>query len=113
MWYGNEIILHHDHVRGEVPFDECVIIHLADITHEVSLFINKFVNKYRFNASYLMNVHQDFASNSIYNQYSSCFYDDFIQMKNRKFNNRRLLQRDPADQMDSMNIMIVKYFCLI
>lgn len=36
MWYGNEIILHHDHVRGEVPFDECVIIHLADITHEIT-----------------------------------------------------------------------------
>lgn len=41
MWYGNEIILHHDHVRGEVPFEECVTIHLADITQEVSFLLEK------------------------------------------------------------------------
>lgn len=36
MWYGNEIITHHDKVRGEITYDACVIVHLADITHEVS-----------------------------------------------------------------------------
>lgn len=37
MWYGNEILTHHENnVRGEISLDACVIIHLADITHEVS-----------------------------------------------------------------------------
>lgn len=36
MWYGNEVIAHHDtFVQGEVDFNTCVTIHLRDVTHEV------------------------------------------------------------------------------
>lgn len=36
MWYGNEVIAHHDTlVQGEVDFNTCVTIHLRDVTHEV------------------------------------------------------------------------------
>lgn len=36
MWYGNEIITHHENNdRGEVSLDACVVLHLADVTHEV------------------------------------------------------------------------------
>lgn len=45
MWYGSEIITHHDTMsRGEVDYDSCVTIHLVDITHEVSISI-KFLQK--------------------------------------------------------------------
>lgn len=37
MWYGSEVIAHHDTlVQGEVDFNTCVTIHLRDTTHEVS-----------------------------------------------------------------------------
>lgn len=39
MWYGSEVIAHHDTlVQGEVDFNTCVTIHLRDITHEVRHF---------------------------------------------------------------------------
>ncbi|XP_031621577.1 uncharacterized protein LOC116339689 [Contarinia nasturtii] len=37
MWYGNEIIMHHDTMRSDpVALDSCVMIHLSDITHEIA-----------------------------------------------------------------------------
>lgn len=40
MWYGSEVIAHHDTlVQGEVDFNTCVTIHLRDITHEVRHFL--------------------------------------------------------------------------
>lgn len=35
MWYGSEILTHHDNDMGELVYDACVVIHLAEITHEV------------------------------------------------------------------------------
>lgn len=36
MWYGQEIITHHDTEKIELDFDACVVLHFAEITHEVS-----------------------------------------------------------------------------
>ncbi|XP_055307374.1 uncharacterized protein LOC129571588 [Sitodiplosis mosellana] len=36
LWYGNEIIMHHDSMRSELALDACVMIHLSDITHEIA-----------------------------------------------------------------------------
>lgn len=36
MWFGVEVITHHDLDTGEYQHDSCVMIHLSEITHEVS-----------------------------------------------------------------------------
>lgn len=39
MWYGSEVIAHHDTlIQGEVDLNTCVTIHLRDVTHEVRHF---------------------------------------------------------------------------
>lgn len=42
MWYGSEVISHHDTIfHGEVDFNSCVTIHLTDVTHEVRFWAKK------------------------------------------------------------------------
>lgn len=36
MWFGVEVISHNDNDVGEYVYDSCVVVHLAEITHEVS-----------------------------------------------------------------------------
>lgn len=40
LWYGSEIIMHHESEAYETTYDSCVVVHLADV-NEVSfaLFI--------------------------------------------------------------------------
>lgn len=35
MWFGTEVITHHDHDVGEYRYDSCIIVHLSEVTHEV------------------------------------------------------------------------------
>lgn len=35
MWFGTEVITHHDHDVGEYRYDSCIVVHLSEITHEV------------------------------------------------------------------------------
>lgn len=36
LWYGAEIITHHESEAYETTYDSCVVVHLADV-NEVSL----------------------------------------------------------------------------
>lgn len=36
LWYGSEIIVHTQDFPGVYEYDSCVIIHLADVTDQVS-----------------------------------------------------------------------------
>jgi len=36
LWYGSEIIVHTQDFPGTYEYDSCVIIHLADVTEQVS-----------------------------------------------------------------------------
>ena len=36
LWYGAEIITHHEHEAYETVYDSCVVVHLADMNNEVS-----------------------------------------------------------------------------
>jgi len=35
MWFGTEVITHHDHEIGEFVYDSCITVMLSEITHEV------------------------------------------------------------------------------
>lgn len=37
LWYGSEIIIHSQDYPGVIEYDSCVIIHLTDVTQQVSL----------------------------------------------------------------------------
>lgn len=47
LWYGSEIIMHSQDFPGVYEYDSCVIIHLTDVTDQVSstfcLFTQHFV----------------------------------------------------------------------
>lgn len=36
LWYGSEIITHHETEAYESIYDSCVVVHLADANNEVS-----------------------------------------------------------------------------
>lgn len=36
LWYGAEVITHHDGEEFEATYDSCVVLHLAEVTNEVS-----------------------------------------------------------------------------
>lgn len=36
MWFGSEIITHHDNIEPEELKYVCVTIHLSEITHQVN-----------------------------------------------------------------------------
>lgn len=36
MWYGKEILTHHNTDKIDLDLDACVVLHLSEITHEVS-----------------------------------------------------------------------------
>lgn len=38
LWYGAEIITHHESEAYETVYDSCVVVHLADV-NEVSKFL--------------------------------------------------------------------------
>lgn len=45
MWYGSEILQHHETEERELTlYNSCVIIHLADITHQVTITIISTLN---------------------------------------------------------------------
>lgn len=44
LWYGSEIITHHETEAYETVYDSCVVVHLADV-NEVSFAL--FINQYR------------------------------------------------------------------
>ncbi|XP_050083816.1 uncharacterized protein LOC126570248 [Anopheles aquasalis] len=37
IWYGSEVITHNGHDEGEVVYNTCVVIHLADVTNSTPL----------------------------------------------------------------------------
>uniref|UniRef100_A0A2M4BUJ8 Putative secreted protein n=1 Tax=Anopheles marajoara TaxID=58244 RepID=A0A2M4BUJ8_9DIPT len=37
LWYGSEVITHNGHDEGEVVYNTCVVIHLADVTNSTPL----------------------------------------------------------------------------
>jgi len=37
LWYGSEILMHSQDNPGVYEYDTCVIIHLTDVTQQVSL----------------------------------------------------------------------------
>lgn len=41
LWYGAEVITHHDGEEFEATYDSCVVLHLAEVTNEVSSHSNK------------------------------------------------------------------------
>lgn len=36
LWYGSEIYTHHDNEERELVYNSCVVIHLAEVTHEIT-----------------------------------------------------------------------------
>lgn len=44
LWYGAEIITHHESEAYETVYDSCVVVHLADV-NEVSIVANSPINQ--------------------------------------------------------------------
>lgn len=36
MWYGSEVYTHSETHASDVVYESCIVIHLADITHQVT-----------------------------------------------------------------------------
>uniref|UniRef100_A0A336JY31 CSON013690 protein n=1 Tax=Culicoides sonorensis TaxID=179676 RepID=A0A336JY31_CULSO len=52
MWFGTEVITHHDHDVGEYNYESCIIVHLSEITHEMMQQDNK-QHHYGYGQDYL------------------------------------------------------------
>lgn len=73
MWYGNEIITHHDTiVQGEVDFNTCVTIHLRDITHEVSAIFKFIQNREKFMIDLKMLILRGSLSSNLFYYMNLC-----------------------------------------
>lgn len=55
MWYGSEILVHDDNEGHESYYRTCVVIHLADITSQVSTSLNsqEFISNWLYFYLYL------------------------------------------------------------